>query len=155
MSQVFFHRFGRVQRFFFRLLPSLTFFKGHPCRWLLFQVAHTADFYPGRARRWFFPRLRISLFFFRVARVHRWLPSQVAHIADFFPRSRPLLIFPRLRTSLISFSWSHDSVADFLFGLCLSMTSFSQVAPVTFFFHVALVFVIFFPSSAYRWIFAS
>ena len=351
MSQVFFHRFGRVQRFFFRLLPSLTFFKGHPCRWLLFQVAPVADFFSqvapvadfyfrlrtsltfsqvvhvvdfflslrtllifyrvphvaffrshesfavfffrlrlsltfitGDARRWVFSELRPSLtsfsgcahcwnflrlgpslifcpkfsmslkflpgtrahksvvvfyfslrtslnfsqfapladfapgyacrrffftdsdesnasfsgcfrrwhfskvtpvadfcfrlrtpltftqvapvadfspdyayrcFFFRVARVRRWLPSQVAHIADFFPRSRPLLIFPRLRTSLISFSWSHDSVADFLFGLCLSMTSFSQVAPVTFFFHVALVFVIFFPSSAYRWIFAS
>ena len=101
-----------VADFYFRLRTSLTFS----------QVAPVADFAPGFACRWLF---------FRVAGVRRWFTSQVAHIFDFSPRSRPLLIFSRLRTSLICFSWSHDSVADFSFRLCLSITSFSQVAPVT------------------------
>ena len=100
-----------VADFYFRLRTSLTFS----------QVAPVADFAPGFACR----------YFFRVAGVRRWFTSQVAHIFDFSPRSRPLLIFSRLRTSLICFSWSHDSVADFSFRLCLSITSFSQVAPVT------------------------
>ena len=97
-----------------RTSPSLTSFSGcaRRCffftdrarRWLLFQVAHIADFFQGRASRWFCPRLRMSLIFFRVARVRRWLPSQVAHIADFFSCVAPVDAFLQV-----------THVVDFLF----------------------------------------
>ena len=101
----FFLQVASVADIFHRSRPLLTFFLGCARRWLLFQVAHIADFFPGRARWWF---------------------------------------FPTLRTSLISFSWSHDSVADFFFRLSLSMTSFSQVAPVKKLFFMLLLSLLFF-----------
>ena len=101
----FFLQVASVADIFHRSLPLLTFFLGCARRWLLFQVAHIADFFPGRARWWF---------------------------------------FTTLRTSLISFSWSHDSIADFFFRLSLSMTSFSQVAPVKKTFFMLLLSLLFF-----------
>ena len=47
--------------------------------------------------------------------------------------------------SLISFSLSHDYLGDFFFRLSLSMTAFSQVAPIaTFFFMLVLPLLFFF-----------
>ena len=105
--------------------PFAVFFPSCAGRRLFWQLA--------RVRHWLRFRLRPSLTFF-TGRAQRWLLFQVAHIVDFFTRSFPLLIFPRLCTSLIFFSWSHDSVADFFFRLCPSLTIFSQVATVANFF---------------------
>ena len=96
--------------------------------------------FSGCTRRWLFHR---SLKFF-LGRFRRWLLFQVAHIADFFPGRARWWFFPTLRTSLISFSWSHDSVADFFFRLSLSITSFSQVAPVKKLFFILRSSLIFF-----------
>ena len=146
MSQIFFTDSDEsIADFFFRLLPSLTFFTGQPCRWLLFQVAHTADFYPGRAVADFSPGYASRCFF----------PGRTSPSLTSFSGCAHRWLFTRLRTSLITFSWSHDSVADLLFRFCLSMTSFSQVAPVTIFFSKLLLSLFFFSKLCLSMNFAS
>ena len=99
--------------FLFRLRTSLTFPRSRPS--LIFpQVTHVADFFSGSHEYVSF-----------LGCANRW----------FFHWSRPLLIFPQVS---ISFSWSHNSLADFFFRLCPSLTIFSQVAQSQFFFMLLL-----------------
>ena len=126
---------------------SLVFFRvGWVRRWLLFQVAHiadfsqvapVADFSPGYARRWFlFPsRTNPSLTSISGC-AYRWI----------FLRSRPLLIFPqvthvagffpgRMSTSMTSFS---GCAHRWLFPRSRPLLIFPQVTHVAdFFFLVA------------------
>ena len=133
-------------------------------RWLLFQIVPVADcFFTSRDSRKLFFMLLLSLLSFsscayrwilcQLARVLRWVLFQVAPVADFLHRSRPslnstsgcahrwlllksrpLLIFPQFSHVADFLSWSLDSVADFFFRLCPSLTILSQVATVAIFF---------------------
>ena len=154
-----FCQLARVRR------QSMTFFTDRARRWLLFQVEGIADFFqvvpiadffasshgsvadfyfrlrtslnffPGRARCWFFPRLRTSLIFFQV----RTIPS-LTFLSDctcrwlLFHRPRQSLIFlscscrcyffPK-RAYLWFFASLQESFTDFFFRLRPSLIYFS------------------------------
>ena len=132
---------------------SLVFFRvAWVRRWLLFQVAHVADFSkvapvadfsPGYARRWFlFPSRTTPSLTSISGCAHRWI----------FLRSRPLLILPQV-----------THVAGFFPGRTIpSLTSLSDCACRLLLFHrsrqsltgrASSCRCYFFPSFAYRWFF--
>ena len=170
-----------VADFFFRLRPSLTFFRGRARCLLLFHVARIADFFPGRASSWFFHMLRMSQIFFRVARVPHWLPFQVADMAGFFPvcvrrwffpkcACRWLFLAARRSPSLVSFSgcargwflpswachWLYCQLARvrrwLLFQVAPVDDIFTGRARCSLLFHVARL-ADFFTGRASRWLF--
>ena len=109
---------------------SLVFFRvAWVRRWLLFQVAHiadfsqvapVADFSPGYARRWFlFPSRTPPSLTSISGCAHRWI----------FLRSRPLLIFPQV-THVAGFFPGRMSTSMTSFSGCAHRWLFSQVAPV-------------------------
>ena len=175
-----------------RMSPSLTFFSSCAGRWPFSQVARIADFlihvariagfFPGRARPWFFPRLRMSQICFSVS--HESLADFLFRLRTWLviPSLHPSLIFPKMCLSLTFFGSPHKCVAGFFFRFRLSLISsklnpsltllparmspsltffsscagrwpFSQVARIAdFLIHVARI-ADFFPGLASRWLF--
>ena len=95
--------------FVFRLRPSLIFFTGRDRHWLLFQVAHIADF---------FPMSRPLL-----------ISHQVTRVADFFSWSHDSIadLFFRFCPSLTAFSHVAP-FAKFFYMLLLSLLLFSKLS---------------------------
>ena len=170
----YFYFMLRASLIFSQVAPVADFSLGYACRWLIFRVARVRRwlpfqsenitvFFPGCARRWFFPRLRMSKICFSVShesltdflfRLRTWLVfSQFASVADFSQnlpvadffwqlaevrrwflfQDAPVADFFQVGPVTDFIASSHESVADFFFRLRPSMT-FSQVAPVSYFY---------------------